>query len=192
MDTDITQRHLIFRDDDEVQGDDPLFGDKTKNTRGKDGLNTLTRVKEDLILENMAEEELVKEDPAYLKFVWKDMEDRIKTKPGNKVRLDDVMDEIIVEPEQTAVGSLFTGIKSVLRIGRSVDHILNRTEAYENETSQVTGQGRSFQYVEEEEEIEGDGDKRARQMRLRQRWKKRPFWAVGQIQKIITLIYRCS
>lgn len=151
--------------------DDPIFGGGTPNTRGKDGL---TRLKEDLILENMAEEELIQEDPAFLHFVWKDMEHRIKTKPGNKFRVEDVMDEIIIEPEQTAVGSLFTGIKSVLRIGRrrrSLDDVDNVGQG--NKSSQASPRsGRSNGKITDTQLLS------RRTLRWQQRHKKKPFWTV--------------
>lgn len=161
-----------------MDADDPLFVDKGQNNRGKDGL---TRVKEDLILENMAEEELIKEDPGNLAFVWKDMETRIKTKtkPGSKLRIDDLMDEIIIEPEQSAVGSIFSGIKSVLRIGRSVDHVLSKVEGQGNESSQATPRsGRSERVVGRRGPADTAEFMQRRKLRLRQRWNKKPFWTV--------------
>lgn len=164
---------MIRRDDDDADLDDPIFGGTASNTRGKDGL---TRMKEDLILENMAEEELIQEDPAFLPFVWTDMEHRIKTKtkPGNKFRVEDVMDEIIVEPEQTAVGSLFTGIKSVLRLGRrrrSLDDVDKVGQG--NDSSQATpSRGRSFGKISDSQLLS------RRALMWQQRHKKKPFWTV--------------
>ncbi len=124
----------------------------------------------------MAEEELIEEDPAFLPFVWSDMEDRIKTKtkPGNKFRVEDVMDEIIIQPEQTAVGSLFTGIKSVLRIGRrrrSLEDVDNVGKG--NESSQATPRsGRSHGKINEAQFLS------RRALRWQQQQKKKPFWTV--------------
>ncbi|CAL8091106.1 unnamed protein product [Orchesella dallaii] len=175
---------VAMLDDDDIELEEPLFTGNTNN-RGKDGLNRkkhkgrdpVEKIKDDLIIENLAEEELIQEDPANLPFVWQDMEHRIKvkTKPGNKHRFDDeIMDALILEPEQSSMTAILTGLKSVFRIGRSVDQLSNGNSSQVSPRSITSKDSSSL---------------RQKRQRWRRQW-KRPFWKTPKFRQDMELAQR--
>lgn len=116
-----------------LQSDDHL--EDSSENKGKDALNSesdsdeVEKQKQDQRFEHLAEEQLIMDDPEYLNFIWKDMKKKIKSKFKDGKIDEAILNQMMsdIESESNAKRpyqppSLFSGLKSLLRFGRSTDH----------------------------------------------------------------------
>lgn len=112
--------------------------DDSFENKGKDDVNsdeTDERTSDEIRLDNQryehwAEEQMIQEDPEYLNFVWKDMKKKIRNKFKDGKMDEQILNQMMEDMDKESrfkVPSLFSGLKSLVRLGRSVD---NSTRLY--------------------------------------------------------------
>jgi len=88
--------------------------------------------RQDQRFEYQAEEELIMDNPEYLSYMWKDMKEKLKNKFKDGKMDDEVFEQMMADLDAedkgafqlpsllSGIGSIGSGIKSLVRFGRSV------------------------------------------------------------------------